>query len=48
MAASTPRAVTGLGSPEPPDSTGRPTTCEVRSPITVMSAVPVPTSSAVT
>ena len=48
IAASTPIAVNGLGSPEPPWSRGSPTTCSVRSPITTMSAGDVPTSSAVT
>ncbi len=48
IAASTPSAVHGLGSPEPPRSTARPATWSVRSAITVMSPSDVPTSSAVT
>ena len=48
IAVSTPSAVHGLGSPEPPRSSASPATCSVCSAITVMSASDVPTSSAVT
>jgi hypothetical protein len=47
IAASTPSAVTGLGSPLPPSDSGRPATCSVPSRITIMSWLLVPTSSAV-
>ena len=47
MAASTPSAVDGLGSPEPPRSTASPVTCWVTSAIVRMSGSEVPTSSAV-
>ena len=47
IAASTPSAVYGLGSPEPPCPRGRPATCSVRCAITFMSRLEVPTSSAV-
>ena len=47
MAASTPSAVHGLGSPEPPRSTASPVTCVVASAIVCMSGSEVPTSSAV-
>ena len=47
IAASTPSAVNGLGSPEPPRDRTRPVTCRVRCAITVMSRDDVPTSSAV-
>ena len=46
IAASTPAAVYGLGSPTPPCSGGSPTTCSVRVRISSMSAGLVPTSSA--
>ena len=48
IAVSTPSAVHGLGSPEPPRASASPATCSVRSAITVMSPSDVPTSSAVT
>ena len=48
MAASTPRAVNGLGLPLPPRLRARPETWFVRSAITAMSRALVPTSSAVT
>ena len=47
MAASTPSAVHGLGSPEPPRPVFSPVTCAVTSAITSMSGSEVPTSSAV-
>ncbi len=47
-AASTPSAVNGLGSPEPPRRRESPATWSVCSAITVMSRLEVPTSSAVT
>src|SRR5919108_625623 len=46
-AVSTPSAVNGLGSPEPPRERASPETCAVPSAITVMSRAEVPTSSAV-
>ena len=48
IAAATPSAVHGLGSPEPPRSRGEAGDVAVRSAITSMSASEVPTSSAVT
>ena len=48
IAASTPRAVNGLGSPLPPRAFDRPVTCSVPSAIVAMSVELVPTSSAVT
>jgi hypothetical protein len=48
IATSTPSAVNGLGSPEPPRLVARPETCLVVSAITGMSRLPIPTSSAVT
>ncbi len=47
IAACTPAAVNGLGSPAPPRSTGMPVTWVVRVAISTMSSVAVPTSSAV-
>ncbi len=47
IADSTPSAVNGLGSPEPPCRRGSPATCSVRCAITRMSRLEVPTSSAV-
>ena len=47
IAASTPSAVHGLGSPEPPRSTASPVTWRVASAIVCMSGSEVPTSSAV-
>ena len=47
IAASTPWAVNGLGSPLPPLERASPATCFVRVAITAMSRAPVPTSSAV-
>ncbi len=48
IAASTPNAVHGLGSPEPPWRLGRPLTWRVTWAMACMSRVDVPTSSAVT
>jgi hypothetical protein len=47
IAASTPSAVNGLGSPEPPSPGGRPVTWRVRSRIVTRSDGEIPTSSAV-
>ena len=47
MADSTPSAVNGLGSPEPPIRRDSPATLRVRCAITRMSRLEVPTSSAV-
>ena len=47
IAASTPSAVKGLGSPEPPRLRARPATWAVCCAITAMSRLEVPTSSAV-
>jgi hypothetical protein len=47
IACSTPSAVNGLGSPDPPARRDKPVTCVVRRAMVVMSRVEVPTSSAV-